>query len=251
MISAARKALELDPELAEPHVLLATVYQRQWLWSEAEAEYRRALELNPNDSRAHERFAIWLLCQGRTDESLRWVQRARELDPLGGAGRTYGWILFHSRRYEDAIRELRAVNTIAAESPPPADWYLGMALIANGQAQEAIRVLEKALSLSNRSPAEMGMLVRAYAHAGRREEAFRLLDELKRRQRTTYVPTAAFVNAYLGLGDNEQALVWLEKGYEEQSNLLQLLKVHPYFDPLREEPRFRDLIHKVGLDLPQ
>ena len=96
----------------------------------------------------------------------------------------------------------------------------------------------------------MGVLVRAYAHAGRREEALRLLDELKRRQRTTYVPTAAFVNAYLGLDDNEQALGWLEKAYEEQSNILQLIKVHPYFDPLREDPRFKDLVHKVGLDLP-
>ncbi|HET9306121.1 MAG TPA: tetratricopeptide repeat protein [Candidatus Sulfotelmatobacter sp.] len=80
LISAARKALELDPELAEPHVLLGETYQRQWQWSEAEAEYKRALELNPNDARAHEHFAMWFLCQGRMDEALGWAQRAHELD---------------------------------------------------------------------------------------------------------------------------------------------------------------------------
>jgi len=246
MISAARKAIELDPDLSAPHVLLAGAYQKQWQWSDAEAEFKRALELNSNDAGAYVGYAKWLLCQGRMDEALAWAQRARDLDPLGAAGDllgppgiTKGWILFHARRYDEAIRELR--------SDDPDHWYLGFALIANGQPDEAITVLEKALS-PDRSPAVMGVLVRAYAHAGRREEALRLLDELKRRQRTTYVPAAAFVNAYLGLGDNEQAFVWLEKAYKEESNLLQLLKVHPYFDPLRGDPRFTDLVHRVGLD---
>ena len=249
MISAARKAIELDPDLSAPHVLLAGAYQKQWQWSDAEAEFKRALELNSNDAGAHVGYAKWLLCQGRMDEALAWAQRARNLDPLGAAGDllgspgiTEGWILFHARRYDEAIRELRRDD--------PDHWYLGFALIANGQPDEAITVLEKALS-PDRSPAVMGVLVRAYAHAGRREEALRLLDELKRRRRTSYVPTAAFVNAYLGLGDNEQAFVWLEKAYKEESNLLQLLKVHPYFDPLRGDPRFTDLVHRVGLDQPR
>jgi len=236
MMSAARKAIELDPDLAEPHVLLAGVYQKQWQWSDAEAEFKRALELNSNDSSAHVGYAKWLLCQGRTDEALAWVQRARELDPLGGAGSTplggpaitNGFILFHARRYDEAIRELR--------NDDPDHWILGLALIANGQADQAISVLEKALG-TDRNPAVMGVLVRAYAHAGRRREALRLLDELKLRQQTTYVAATPFVNAYLGLDDNEQALVWLERAYQERSNILQLIKVHPYFDPLRADPR--------------
>ena len=250
MMSAARKAIELDPDLAEPHVLLAEVYQKQWQWSDAEAEFKRALELNSNDAGAHVGYAKWLLCQGLTDEALAWVQRARELDPLGGAGITpvggvaitNGFILFYARRYDEAIRELR--------NDDPDHWYLGLALIANGQPDEAITVLEKALG-PDRNPAVMGVLVRAYAHAGRRKEALRLLDELKRRQQTSYVAAAPFVNAYLGLGDNEQALAWLERAYEEQSNMLQLIKVHPYFDPLRSDPRFVDLVHRVGLDQPR
>jgi pentatricopeptide repeat protein len=250
MMSAARKVIELDPDLAEPHVLLAEVYQKQWQWSDAEAEFKRALELNSNDAGAHVGYAKWLLCQGRTDEALAWVQRARELDPLGGAGITpvggvaitNGFILFYARRYDEAIRELR--------NDDPNHWYLGLALIANGQPDEAITVLEKALG-TNRNPAVMSVLVRAYAHAGRRKEALRLLDELKRRQQTSYVAAAPFVNAYLGLGDNEQALAWLERAYQEQSNMLQLIKVHPYFDPLRGDPRFEDLVHRVGLDQPR
>jgi TolB-like protein/DNA-binding winged helix-turn-helix (wHTH) protein/tetratricopeptide (TPR) repeat protein len=250
MMSAVRKAIELDPDLAEPHVLLAEVYQKQWQWSDAEAEFKRALELNSNDAGAHVGYAKWLLCQGRTDEALAWVQRARELDPLGGAGITpvggvaitNGFILFYARRYDEAIRELR--------NDDPDHWYLGLALIANGQPDEAIAVLEKALG-PDRNPAVMGVLVRAYAHAGRRKEALRLLDELKRRQQTSYVAAAPFVNAYLGLGDNEQALAWLERAYQEQSNMLQLIKVHPYFDPLRGDPRFAELLHRVGLDQPR
>jgi TolB-like protein/DNA-binding winged helix-turn-helix (wHTH) protein/Flp pilus assembly protein TadD len=249
MMSAARKAIELDPDLAAPHVLLAAVYQKQWQWSDAEAEFERALELNPNDAGAYVGYAKWLMCQGRTDEALAWAQRARDLDPLGTAGDllgspgiTTGWILFHARRYDEAIRDL--------QRDEPDHRYLGMALIANGQPDEAIPVLEKALG-TDRNPAVMGVLVRAYAHAGRRREALRLLDELKQRQQKSDVPAAPFVNAYLGLGDNEQAFVWLEKAYKEESNLLQLLKVHPYFDPLRGDPRFTDLLHRVGLDQPR
>jgi len=242
LISAAKKAVELDPDLVQPHTLLGEVYQRQWEWSDAEAEYKRALELSPNDAKAQEQFAIWLLCQGRTDEALMWIQRAREIDPLGHSGVSNGFILFHARRYDEAVRELRTV-----EAAYPDHWYLGLALIANGEPDEAIKVLEKVIS-SDRTPTVMGVLVRAYAHAGRRAEALRMLDELKKLQQKTYVPPAAFVNAYLGLGDNERAMGWLQQAYQEQSNILQLIKVHPYFDPLRDDPRFKELVHKVGLD---
>ena len=184
LISAARKALELDPDLVQPHILLGEVYQRQWQWSDAEAELKRALELSPNDARAQERFAIWLLCQGRTDEALTWIQRAREIDPLGHSGVSNGFILFHARRYNEAVQELRSVKSVY-----PDHWYLGFALIANGQPEEAIPVLQNALSANDRSPTVMAILIRAYAHSGRQAEALSLLDELKRLQRKTYVRT--------------------------------------------------------------
>ncbi len=246
VIAAARKALELDPNLAGAHVLLAEVQQEQWLWADAEAEYRRALELNPNDAEAHVGLALWLLCQGRTDEAVSWAQRGRELDPLAVSGTRIAWILFQSRRYDETIHELHSVLAVQPDHAS-ALWYLGFVLIAKNQPADAIPVLEKAASVSNRSPGVIGVLIRAYAHAGRRGDALRLLAELKRRRKAGYVPAGAFVNAYLGLGDNDQAFAWLEEAYKEQSNILQFLKVHPYFDPIRADPRFADLLRRVGL----
>jgi tetratricopeptide (TPR) repeat protein len=153
---------------------------------------------------------------------------------------------FHARRYDEAIHELRSVLA-ARPDEATALWFLGFALIGKGQPAEAIPVLEKAVSVSDRSPGAIGVLVRAYAHAGRRNDALRLLGELKRRQQTGYVPAAAFVNAYLGLGDHEHALGWLERAYQEQSSILQFVKVHPFFDRLREDPRFAELVRRVGL----
>ena len=247
--SAARKALELDPQLAEAHVLLANMQQEQWQWTESEAEYKRALELNPSDAAAHNGLALWLLSHGRTDEALAWVLRGRELDPLAVSGTEVAWVLFQSRRFGEATHELRSVLAVRPDDAA-ALWFLGFVLIANDRANEAIPVLEKTLSVSDRSSAVIGVLIRAYAHAGRRADALRLLVELKSRKQAGYVPAAAFVNAYLGLSEKDEALAWLEQAYKEQSNILQWIKVHPYFDPLRDDPRFKVLLHRVGLDQP-
>jgi TolB-like protein/DNA-binding winged helix-turn-helix (wHTH) protein/Tfp pilus assembly protein PilF len=247
VINAIRKALELDPELPVAHDLLAGIYQEQWQWNDAEFEYRRALKLNPNDSSAHLGFAGWLLCQGRTEEALQWARRARDLDPFGVTGNTMGWMLFQSRHFDEAIRELRSDLAVHPDDAS-SYWFLGFALIADDQASESIGVLEKALIRTERSPGVIGVLVRAYAHAGQRTKALRLVDELERRQKKGYVPAAAFVNAYLGVDDNERALIWLQKAYDEHSMILQFAKVHPFLDPLRPDPRFQSLLHRVGLD---
>jgi TolB-like protein/Flp pilus assembly protein TadD len=245
--SAARKALELDPELAEAHALLAARQQEQWHWTEAEAEYKRALELDWSEAAAYGGLALWLISHGRTEEALAWVRRGRELDPFAVSGTDVAWVLFLARRHDEAMRELRSVQAVQPNDARNL-WVLGFVLIANNQPQEAIPVLEKALSVSNHSPGVIGVLVRACAHAGRRTDALGLLAELKRRKQAGFVPAAAFVNAYLGLGENEEAYAWLEQAYKEQSNILQWLKVHPYFDPLRDDPRFKDLLRRVGLD---
>jgi pentatricopeptide repeat protein len=161
-------------------------------------------------------------------------------------GTDIGDTLFHAHRYEEAIQEERSTLAVIPDNPS-ANWFLGFALVANGRAEEAVTVLERARSLSGGSPGVTGVLIRAYAHAGRRADALRLLEELKERERRGYIPAAAFVNAYLGLDDREQAFVWLEKAYQEHSNILQLLKVHPFFDPVRDDPRFKDLLRRVGL----
>ncbi len=246
VISAAQKALELDPNLSEARVLLADTEQREWHWAEAEADYRRALELNPNSASAHAGLALWLLCQGRTEEAVAEARRGRELDPLAISGGSVAWILFQSHRYVEAIQESRSALAVQPKNAGEL-LTLGFVLIANNQAQDAIPALEEAASISNRSPAVLGVLVRAYAHTGRRSDAMQLLAELKKRKEKGYVPAGAFVNAYLGLDDTEQAFSALEQAYKEQSNILQFIKVHPYFDPLRKDPRFVDLIRRVGL----
>ena len=246
-ISAARKALELDPDLADAHALLGDMQQDQWHWAEAEAEFKRALDLKPNDAAAHLGLANWLLCQGRTEEALVWSRRARELDPLGVTGLSNGWILFNARRYDEAIGELRSVLAVHPDYAT-AYWFLGYTLIAKGQSEEAISVLEKTVSLMDRSPGSLEFLATAYAHAGRRREALRLINELKQRRKTSYVSADALVDPYLALGDYDEAFVWLERAYQEKSGGLQYLKVDPVFDPVRKDPRFADLQHRVGLD---
>ncbi len=246
VISATRKALELDPNLAEAHVLLADALQEEWQWAEAEAEYRRALELSPNDGDAHVGLAWWLLCQGRTAEALDWARRGRELDPAEVTGTDIGLMLLQARNNNEAIHELRSAVAVQPDDPATL-WDLGIGLVDNNQPADAIPILEKAVSLSNRSPGVIGVLISAYARAGRRNDALRLLAELQTRRKVGYVPARAFVDAYLGLGDKEQVFAWLDQAYKEHSSLLQFLKVDPCYDSLRGDPRFADLLHRVGL----
>jgi TolB-like protein/tetratricopeptide (TPR) repeat protein/DNA-binding winged helix-turn-helix (wHTH) protein len=244
--SAARKALELDQNLDEAYVLLADVAQKQWRWAEAEAEYRRALELNPNDSDAYAGLALWYLVHSQTDEALASSQRARELDRFGLTNWSTAWILFQDRRYDDAIRELRGMLSVRQDDANLL-WTLGFVLAIKGQPNEAIPILEKAADLSNRSSGKLDVLTFAYARAGRRKDALRLLAELKRREQVDYVPAASFVIAYIGLSDYEKAFAWLEQAYQEHSAIMEFLKVHPLFDPIRSDPRFADFVRRVGL----
>jgi pentatricopeptide repeat protein len=245
-MAAAKKALEIDPNLAEAHVLLANLLRQEWRWGEAEAEYKRALALNPNSASAFEGYALWLVCHGRTKEALDWSERGRELDPLAVSFEDFGWTLFQSRHYKQGAGELRAA---LAERPDDFGVLmdLGFVLVADHRPEEAIPVLEHAAAISHQSSAALGILVRAYAHAGRHGDALRLVAEMKKRGERGYVPAGAMVNAYLGIGDNEQAFAWLERAYREQSNMLQFVRVHPYFDPIRSDPRFADLVRRVGL----
>ena len=155
--------------------------------------------------------------------------------------------MFQARRYDEAIRELRSVLAVRPNDAF-ALWTLGFVLITTGKPSEAIPILEKTMAIMDRSPGAIELLATAYSRAGRRPEALRLIDELKQRRRTSYVPAGAFINPYLGLRDYEQAFAWFERAYQEQSNILQFLNVHPWFDPVRGDPRFADLLHRVGLD---
>ncbi len=128
---------------------------------------------------------------------MAWAKRGRELDPFAVSGLNVGWILFESHRYEEALREFRSALAVQPDDASALS-LLGFALVANNQPADAIPLLEKAISVSNGSPAASGVLIRAYSHAGRRGDALRLLAELQKRKRAGYVPAGPFVNAYLG-----------------------------------------------------
>lgn len=247
MIENARKALELDPHLVQAHVQLANVYRKLWRWDESEAEDKRALELAPNSADALGEYAEWLVCHGRFDEALVLARKAREVDPLDAQADHVGWILFQARRYDEALREMRSAVSLEPEHAY-IRFQLSFVLIAMNHSDEAIPHMEKALALTNRSPGSIELLATAYAKAGRRSDALRLLEELKLRRKTGYVPAGSFVFGTLALGDREQALSWLTRACDEKSNLVQYLKVHPLFDPIRDDPRFTELIRRVGLD---
>ena len=245
-VQAARKALELDPDNAEAHSLLGSVYQEQWRWAEAEAEYKRALALNPNNAAAHGGYALWLACEGRHEEAVRWAQRGRELDPLVVSGDELGWIYFLGRHYDEAQREFQEVLAVTSNDTA-ALWGLGFVLIIKEQPNNAVLVLEKDVQLTDRGPGVVALLATAYARAGQRQHALKLVEELERRGEKHFVPAGAFINPYMGLADYDQAFVWFERAYREQSPILQFLKVHPQFDPIRKDPRFLNLLERVGL----
>lgn len=246
VISAARRALELDPELSDAHVLLADMAQKEWRWAEAEAEYRRALELSPNDVSALQGISSWFLCHGQMEEALASAEREHELDRSGNSTHSIAWAFFNARRYDDEIRELNS-GLVLHPRDRQLLWDLGFVLTVKGEPNRAIAPLERAVSVSGRSSGTLDLLAAAYARAGRRDDALRLLAELKARRKTEYVPPAAFLITYIGLGDNEQAFAWLEEAYKEKFNILQFIKVHPFLDPLRGDPRFADLVKRVGL----
>jgi TolB-like protein/DNA-binding winged helix-turn-helix (wHTH) protein/Tfp pilus assembly protein PilF len=244
---AASKALELDPALAEAHTALGYVKHYNWDWAGAEQDLKRAIELNQNYANAYNFYAGYLMTRGRAEESIAASNRARELDPFSlSISVQRGFLPENARRYDEAIAQLRSV----IEMDPnhyQAYWTLGHAYAAKGQFEDAIKAAEKAVDLSEGVPGALGILGLAYGLAGRKADANKVLNELLKLNETRYVTPAALVNVYIGLGDKEKAFEWLEKAYQERSNYLGYLKVFPIVDPLRPDPRFADLLRRIGL----
>lgn len=244
---AAVKAVELDPALAEAHSALGQIKHFNWDWAAAEDDFKRAIQLNQNYANAHNFYATFLMCQGRIEESIVASDRARRLDPFSlSISVQRGFLLENARRYEESIAQLRSV----IEMDPnhyQAYWTLGHTYAAQGRFDEAIAAAEKAVDLSERVPGALAILGLAYGMAGRKAEARKILNELLELNKTRYVTPAALANVYIGLDEKDEAFVWLEKAFQERSNYLAFLKVFPIVDPLRSDPRFADLVRRVGL----
>jgi TolB-like protein/Flp pilus assembly protein TadD len=244
---AAQKALELDDKLAEAHTSLAMVLRAyDFDYNRAVTEFQRALELNPNYAPAHYWFGTHVLSAlGRFDEAVTEVKRALELDPLSlVANVDLGTTYVYARRFDDAIDQLRKAIELDTNFYY-AHYELGIALKCKGQIDAAIAELEKAHQL-NDDPIVPGLLGQAYAAGGRRDDALKILAQLKNESARRYVPAYTFAVIYLGLGDKEEALRWLEKDFSDRDGWnIGFIKVDPMLDPLRGDPRFEALAQKV------
>jgi tetratricopeptide (TPR) repeat protein len=243
--NAALKAIALDDRLAEAHTSLALISETfDFDWETAEKEFRRAIELDPNYATAHEWYAEYLGLQGRISEALAESDRARRLDPLSLIiAADKGTILYYARQYDAAIAQSRAIKEM-----DPAFPLAHMALAAyveKGRFAEALAEIKDSSQESDIWTSAWQAYV--YGRAGQRPEAQKALEKVRASYERGKSDADPVLWAYLGIGDREQALVWLEKAYATRSNLLTTLKVNPAFDPLRNDPRFIDLLRQVHL----
>jgi serine/threonine-protein kinase len=244
---AALKALELDDTLSEGHTFLGIVKYTNFDWAGAEKEIKRALELDPNSSLANIAYFGYLSIFGKLDQAVHYAKRAVELDPMsypGGLAHLY----FVAHQYDKAI-ELYLKTLEANSDKPLLHSQLGETYLAIQMYDKAIAEIQKAVALDNaperwdRHP----LLAYAYAMAGRRDEALRILAEQKLLAKQGNISPYNFAIIYTGLGDRERAFEWLEKGYEQRTPYIYRIKIRPMFDSLRSDPRYAELLLKMNL----
>jgi tetratricopeptide (TPR) repeat protein len=243
----ALKALELEETTAEAHTMLADVKKGyDWDWAGAEAEYKRALELNPSYSLAHEWYAEYLSKMGRHEEAIAEARRARQLDPVtANSNIILGMLLYRARRYDEALVAAQKALELYPLNPG-ALWVEAWSHEQRRELPEAISELEQAVRLSGGIPLYRALLGHAYALAGERTKALGILDELTSLSRQRYASPLDFAVVFTGLGDRIAAFQWLEKAYNERTMRIQELP-EPHFDSLRSDPRWQDLIRRIGL----
>jgi serine/threonine protein kinase/tetratricopeptide (TPR) repeat protein len=244
----ARQAIALDDTLAEAHASLAwSLFIYDWDWAAAEAEFRRAIDLDPRYATAHQWYTFLLASRGAFGDALVEGHTAIELDPGSvSARRSLAWCYYYARRYEQTRYHLdRAIEM----NPNAEENYrvLGLTLAIEGEFEEAIRVLNEAVAMPDAGTYTRATLGYALARAGRRDDALRLLLDLESRAEAEYVSPAAYATILIGLGNVEGAIEWAEHSLEDRRGWLAYLRVNPLLDPLRGHPRFESLIRRMRL----
>jgi non-specific serine/threonine protein kinase len=243
--AAAEMALALDGSLSEAHTSLGlSFFYDEWDWAGAEREFRRSIELNPDNAMAHRACALLLTAIGRLEEALREAQRAAELDPLSAASAFLpGWVLCFSRRYDEAVAVLKKVVEIDS-SYPLTHTFLAWAYQAKGELSEAIAWAEAFAGKGAHNLALRGML---YGRAARHSDAMHMMEELKNLSREQYVSPWSFSVIHLGMGDLEAWRKAMWEAYEDRSVTCAFLKVYPFLDPVKSDPVFQEIVRRVGL----
>ena len=243
---AAMTALQLDDRLPEAHVSLGRIKAYyDWDWAGAGAEFKRAIELNPNSSDTHREYAGYLTAILQTEEAITEAKRARDIDPLSQLNNYHvAWALISARRYDEAIQQSEQV----LRTFPQAHLWIGWANIGKRKYDEAIMNFEARSRALGNDPVTTANLGYAFGVAGRRNEAEKVLAELKKLSEQHQASPYLVAIVYSGLGDKNQTFAWLDKAYQERSRLLgHGLKVSPVWDSLRTDPRFAELLRRVGL----
>jgi TolB-like protein/Tfp pilus assembly protein PilF len=240
---AAERALRIDDTLADAHAVLgASLSAFEWDWTGAARELDRAIQLNPNLGRAYILQNSLYMHEGRFAEMERALRRAQLLDPLSTAnGAKFVQLYYYSRQYDRVVDYCRSAST---------GWmvyYLGRVYADQGRLTEGIELLERAYKMREGPGKGFGMLANYYARAGRRVDAFRLINEAKALSRQQYISPVSLAQAYIGLGDKDQAFAWLDKGFEERDTVMTSLRVEPAFDPIRSDARFAALLKRMRL----
>jgi TolB-like protein/Flp pilus assembly protein TadD len=243
--AAALHAVQLNDKLPEAHAALALIVQNHdYDWKTAEKEFKRAIELNPNYATGHHWYAEHLAWRGRFDEAFRESERARQLDPLSLIiASDYAAILFYSRQYDRAIAEFSAVREMDPRFARAALIY--QVYMQKGMFAEAEAVIQGQRPSDERW--HLANMAYIYGRTGRHAEAEQNVRKLLDQNQRKPMDPIVIVTAYIGTGNNDQALAWLEHAYAEHSNGLTALKVDPVYDPLRGNPRFQNLLQRVGL----
>src|SRR5467141_212963 len=246
--AAAARALEIDNRLGEAHVSLGYVsYMYDWDWPAAGKHFEQALTLNPAYSRAHTFYPFYLSSLGRSEEALAVAKHSLDLDPASPAvSHSLAVQLYLARQFDKAIEQ--AYDTLEMDGNFAISYVvLGEVYLSKGMYQDGLSALEKYSALSRRNATSLAFLGYSHARLGERKEALRMIEELKAASRQSFVPALFVALVYAGLEDKDQAFTWLEKAYEERFNRLAYLKVEALWDPLRSDPRFADLLRRVGI----
>ncbi len=249
--AAALRAVEIDPTLAEGHTFLAmTLAISDWNWPEAEREFKRGIELDPNNAAAHFRYGqIYLADMGRVDEAIVKVKQALELEPLHlNMGSNLAWLYLFARKNELALEQARKVYEMEPTFPV-GRWMLGETYALSGMYDESIAINEQTLKTDPTSQFALRNVGFAYARSGRRREAEEVVQKFKDLRKTQYVLSYRFASLYAALGDKDEAFAELEKAFDEHDWQLQRIKVDPFMDPLRDDPRFKAMLKRM--DLPE
>jgi serine/threonine protein kinase/Tfp pilus assembly protein PilF len=247
--AAVHKALEIDNRLAEVHTSLASLLMlSRWDWAYSQKEFKLALELNPNYATAHHWYSQWLLNMGRLEESLRFISRAAELDPVSQAIlKDKGLTLYYNRQYDEAIEMARRTLELDPNYAA-AHRLLSLAYQGKGAFDEAIAENEKWGALTRNKVETTVALAQLYAVSGRTDEAKKLIDVVEQDQLVIDQAYRGLALIYAALGENDSAFRCLEQSYERHEEAILSLKVDPKVDPLRSDPRFVALLKKIGIE---